>query len=290
MSSDEAARTSCDVVVCIPTYRRPASLALLLKSVEAQSYLKVFCVVVADNDSENPSVPGVDIPPGLKSRFHWFPVEERGVSVIRDRLVKYTLDNFPSAVWLAFVDDDERPIAEWLDLMVATGNRYPSDIVGGPVIGRLPSKVPFLARYSLYSSRRRQVTGPVEMVNGTGNILVSVDFLRRLGRDPFLPELGRTGGEDYEFFLYAKSRGARFVWCDEAIVEEEVEPSRLHSISVLKRYLAISAYQARVDKRYNRFPQMLMILLMRPKWFAGSCYRVLATSSRQKNVAGALFN
>src|SRR4029453_12464829 len=44
---------------------------------------------------------------------------------------------------------------------------------------------------------------------------------------PFDPAFGLTGGEDGDLLGRLVQRGMRIVWCDEAVVHEPVEPSRL---------------------------------------------------------------
>ena len=44
--------------------------------------------------------------------------------------------------------------------------------------------------------------------------------------EPFNPEYGISGGEDFDMFLRLQSRGRRFVWCAEAGVWESIPNSR----------------------------------------------------------------
>jgi succinoglycan biosynthesis protein ExoM len=54
---------------------------------------------------------------------------------------------------------------------------------------------------------------------------------------PFDPAYGLTGGEDGDLLTRLVQRGARIVWCDEAIVHEPVEPARLSLRWLLLRAL-----------------------------------------------------
>ena len=68
----------------------------------------------------------------------------------------------------------------------------------------------------------------------TGNALVRrALFEGREGRR-FDPAFGRSGGEDSELFGRMLQAGARFCWCDEAIVTEFV-PAARHRLSWLVR-------------------------------------------------------
>jgi len=59
----------------------------------------------------------------------------------------------------------------------------------------------------------------------------------RDGPAPFDPGYGLTGGEDGDLLGRLVERGARIVWCDEAVVYEPVEASRLSLRWLLLRAL-----------------------------------------------------
>ena len=58
----------------------------------------------------------------------------------------------------------------------------------------------------------------------TGNVLLAMAIME--GLQPFDPRLGRTGGEDSDFFERMVRAGRSFVWCDEARVHEDVPVER----------------------------------------------------------------
>ena len=53
--------------------------------------------------------------------------------------------------------------------------------------------------------------------------------------EPFLPRLGRTGGEDTVFLRQLTRRGRTMVWCGEAIAWESVPADRLEPEYLLRR-------------------------------------------------------
>jgi succinoglycan biosynthesis protein ExoM len=53
--------------------------------------------------------------------------------------------------------------------------------------------------------------------------------------EPFLPRLGRTGGEDTVFLRQLTRRGRTMVWCAEAMVWETVPADRLAPDYLLRR-------------------------------------------------------
>jgi hypothetical protein len=70
----------------------------------------------------------------------------------------------------------------------------------------------------------------------TGNALLKKDMLED-GNNIFNPELGRTGGEDMDFFRRMMDAGRSFVWCNEAAVFETVLPLRWQKSYYIKKYL-----------------------------------------------------
>lgn len=288
VSMDPKAKSDAQVVVCVPTFRRRERLIRLLSGILEQDYSGLFAIVIADNDSENPTMTSLDIPTNLADRLSWFVVQERGVAIVRNRLVEFALQHFPAAKWLAFIDDDEVPSSSWLRLLIGAALSHGGDLVGGPVLGRLPENASNLARRSVYVVRRPQPSGPVDMLIGTNNLLISATFLRSLKRQPFLAEFGRTGGEDYEFLRHAKSKGAQFCWSEEATVWEDVEPHRLTAAALLKRYVGVGSYHARIDRRYLDWNERVRNLFQRLRWLAAAATRSVGGIETKKNSAEAV--
>ena len=54
---------------------------------------------------------------------------------------------------------------------------------------------------------------------------------------PFDIKLANTGGEDHDFFSRIQSQGARFLWCDEAVVYGFVPFERQRPQWILERRL-----------------------------------------------------
>jgi hypothetical protein len=70
-----------------------------------------------------------------------------------------------------------------------------------------------------------------------GNILLRGEPLRRLP-GPFDVSYGLSTGEDGDMLIRLVERGARVIWCDEAVVHEPVEPKRLKLRWLLQRALS----------------------------------------------------
>ena len=59
----------------------------------------------------------------------------------------------------------------------------------------------------------------------SGNVLIRRQIIEGL-KFPFDPRLGRSGGEDADFFERMLLKNWKFIWCDEARVFETVPASR----------------------------------------------------------------
>ena len=240
--------TPASVVVCVPTYRRPAQLARLLKALGRQRDCARFDILVGNNEDRSLDAYAELADPSLP-RFAVVSVRTRGVSAVRNALVDEVLAHRPDAAWIACLDDDQEPADDWLQALLAAGRTYGADLVGGPVT-RTVGEATFWSDGAADTSYLPTAAGPVATLNEAGNLLLSVPFLRTLGRPPFALDFGRTGGEDYEFFLFAKSRGARIAWAPEARVDEPLPGDRLTFRSYCWRFYATAAYQARADRTY----------------------------------------
>lgn len=219
--------------VCVCTFRRPLQLARLLEALAAQRDLtSPFEVIVVDNDADASAQGVVD---GRRQLFEMplvYQVEPRqNVALARNRTVSLARGDL-----VAFVDDDEVPEPIWLKALVEAAARFDGRVVFGPVLSRLPSSAPRWIVRGRFFDRPRHPTGadlPADEAR-TGNALVPRAWLAaRVG--PFDADFGRSGGEDTEFFEFLQSRGARFVWCDQALVYEDVPEDRCRGAWLLDR-------------------------------------------------------
>ncbi len=149
-----------------------------------------------------------------------------------------------SGPFMAFIDDDEWVARDWLVRMVAAKSEFQADVVIGPVHPIYPHGTPaWLARANPlhvdWGGRgRRTDTGRC------GNVLFSRDDPR--WKDlRFDPALGRSGGEDTDYFNRLHRAGASIVVTDDARIEEETPPSRLDPAYLKRRALRSGQSYAR---------------------------------------------
>lgn len=165
---------------------------------------------------------------------HFFTEEPTpGIPAARNTCVRMAIEQNADA--LIFVDDDEIADIDWLPKLLEMWEKSGADAVTGPVLGILPPSSPAWARKSgVYDHSFRLPPGAELEAAHTGNVLINRALLEDLG-PAFSMKLQFSGGSDSHYFLLARQRGYRIVWASDAIMREEVPPSRIKLSWVLKR-------------------------------------------------------
>jgi succinoglycan biosynthesis protein ExoM len=192
-------------------------------------------VVVVDNDAAGSAAAVVEQcrSSGPPFQLHYAIQPMKNISITRNRTVELA-----SQPWLAFVDDDERAPDFWLARLAAAARQFDAAGVLGPVDPVVPAEAPAWIRRGRFFDFPRMPTGTVIPPNRLrfGNLLLLAQPVKALGT-PFDPAYGLTGGEDGDLLSRLVLGGAKIIWCDEAIVHEPVEPSRLNLKWLLRRSL-----------------------------------------------------
>lgn len=239
-----------DVVVAVPTFRRPQSLKRLLDALARLDSQAKVTVVVADNDATGHE--GFDVCAAM-SGYRWpldfFLAPERGIAQVRNALVARALLHAPDFV--AMLDDDEWPEPRWLDAFLEVQAKTGADALHGDILrdfetvpsrwaARLDGIAPLLGR-----------TGPVAMIEGSGNILVSRACFEGLAKPCFDPAFALSGGEDRDFFERLRRQGRRFAWAKEAVVHAWVPASRANLKWALLRAYRVGNSDMRVFLKHG---------------------------------------
>jgi succinoglycan biosynthesis protein ExoM len=211
-----------DVSICIATYRRPESLSRLLDSLDR---LKIPIgteveIIVVDNDRWESAASVAQSRTGSIGPIRYCVEPCQNIALARNRALSQA-----SGEWISFIDDDEVADENWISEYLKLAEREACDGAFGPVLVRLEEVVtPWLDAETFYT-RRRHPTG--ERL-AAGDLYTSNALVRRrlFDEHSFDPAFGRTGGEDSEFFGRMLRSGARFLWCDEALVVEFIPPER----------------------------------------------------------------
>lgn len=224
------------ISVCICTFKRERLLTRLLNELARQETKDrfTFSIVVVDNDSGESAKPVVEtFRAATKGAIEVVYVieRERNISAVRNTAVRNAKGEY-----LAFIDDDEYPIQDWLLTLFALREEKGVDGVLGPVKPYFEQDPPAWVVKGRFYDRTTYPTGLViDWPKGrTGNVLLRRAIFE--GEDqPFKPDF--ITGEDQDFFRRMIAKGHVFVWCDEAVAYEVVPPVRWQLGFMLRRAL-----------------------------------------------------
>lgn len=229
------------ISVCICTYKRPLPLMRLLNDLNRQETAGLFTysIVITDNDEAQSAEDAVaDFRTISKVPVKYSVEPRRGIALARNMVVQNAEGPF-----LAFIDDDEFPIAQWLLTLYKTCRDYNVDGVLGPVRRHFDETPPaWILKSHLYDRKINPTGMQVDWHEArTGNVLLKK---RIIGDDatPFQPEL-RTG-EDRDFFRRKIEEGYAFIWSAEAEVFEVLPPARWERMFYVKKALLQGATAA----------------------------------------------
>lgn len=253
MGETQSAHDQVAVTVAIATYRRPELLAGVLPRVLAQvggltqvdgparvDGLEARCdVVVVDNDPAGSARPVVEALADPRVRYVSEP--HPGLAAARNAAIDAAADSR----LLVFIDDDGLPEPGWLSRLVATWRTYGADAVAGPAVRQVPPGAEPWVTASEFFVRTPRTTGTEVRGAGTGNLLLDLESLRRLGLR-FDERFGLTGGEDTMLTRSLTARGGSLRWCEEAVVGDPVPPGRATRAWVLKREYRMASTWSRV--------------------------------------------
>jgi len=230
-----AARAHVAITAC--TVDRPDGLGHLLEGLSHLTFVRTaepeITIVIIDNSSTGQAEAIVEAHrPLLRWPIIYRHEPRRGLVYARNA----QLDAAPtSADWLAMIDDDETPVPQWLDSLLATAHEHDARLVGGPVTPAYVEPPPaWVTQSGFYEIAPLDDGTPIERLY-TNNALVSLDAVRRHGWR-FDMAFNFTGGEDEHFFSRAIAAGLKAVSARDAEVIETVQPGRTTVAWVIKRF------------------------------------------------------
>jgi GT2 family glycosyltransferase len=259
-SSRELAATSgrldpsIEVVVCIPSFRRPQHLRLTLESLADQRTARRFAVVVVENDAlRRESVP-------VAIEFLWTG-NIPGLCIVEPRqgnchainaAFETALATFPAATKLLMIDDDEIASPEWLERMVGAAEATAADLVGGPVLPDFDDDLKRgLRRHPAFRPPYDE-SGPVPIIYGCGNCLITRRVFETLADPAFDLKFNFLGGGDTDFFVRCRQAGMQFHWAADAVITETVPRSRTNPRWLVVRGLRIGAINYHIEVKAAR--------------------------------------
>ncbi len=234
------------ICVCICTYKRQRLLELLLEKLQGQKTdgLFSYSIIVVDNDHEQSAKSVVtNLQGGSVIEIAYYIEDEKNIARARNKAVQNATGDF-----IAFIDDDEFPVNDWLFNLFKTLNDYKADGVLGPVLPHFEERPPDWIVKGRFCERPTYKTGTLLHWTNTrtGNVLLNRNIFKDR-QQAFDPSFG-TGGEDVYFFKEMHAKGYVFVWCNGAPVYELVPVNRCTKKYFLRRALL----QGNVSLNYHK--------------------------------------
>jgi glycosyltransferase involved in cell wall biosynthesis len=244
-------RSAPSVIICVPTFRRPAGLRKLLTHIERLNYPGKLSIIVVDNDSEARA--GAAVVERMAANFR-FPLRSyveprRGHTYAYNSAFAFACRSISAPDFVAVLDDDEFPDPNWLTEMVRIALTYDVEIVGGPVFPVFDEPNHWLAKSGLYAPHR-YATGRVAMIYGAGSMMIKRTTLEDYLDEPFLNVYAFTGGSDEEFFYRCRRDGRTFAWADDAHVFETTPRSRTTASYLLRRMFRKGTGATNVERKF----------------------------------------
>lgn len=272
--------TTTAIDICLCTFRRPhleatlRSLAALVTKPEWN-----IRVIVADNDetpSAQPLAQNTAAATGLNLLYIHAPA--RNISIARNACL-----DAATAPLIAFIDDDEIATPEWLMVLVSTLQSSQSSIVLGPVQAIYADSAPAWMKQGNFHA-----TLPVwengQIITGyTCNVIFRKEAIGSLR---FRLELGRSGGEDTDFFTQLHQAGHRIAYAPEALLVEDVPPERAQLSWLLKRRFRVGQTHATTLLQDHPHSAPRTVLILRALATIAICFGIsLATLFKPSRAA-----
>jgi succinoglycan biosynthesis protein ExoM len=157
--------------------------------------------------------------------------------------------------FLAFVDDDETVTEGWLAHLLQTALESNADAVLGPVRAVYGPGTPgWMRSADSHSTFPVWVRGEIR-TGYTCNVLLNRRSPAVDGRR-FDPSLGRSGGEDTDFFTRLHEAGGVIAYAPEAWVEEIVPESRARFSWLARRRFRMGQTHGRLLARNSTVPRL----------------------------------
>ncbi|HEY2033255.1 MAG TPA: glycosyltransferase [Rhizomicrobium sp.] len=266
-----------EVVIAIPSFRRPKGLARLLAAIESLNTDANVTVVVADNDAQHREA--VQTCNATCARGYRWPLDsfiepKRGIANVRNALVTRVLEKH-RCDFIAMIDDDEVPAEAWLEEMLRVQAQTNADALNGQVKRVFEIDPGAWAVHCDGVSDSFAPTGPIAELESSASLLARRSLFEDIGVPWFDPAFGMSGGEDKDFFLRAKKKGARFAWANDAVMYDHVPPSRANLKWALSRAYSAGNSDMRVFLRHRpdlsaqlrEFARLAAALLLNPVLF-----------------------
>lgn len=226
------------ITIAVITYRRPASLAHTLASLQMLLLPKAVqvSVLVVDNDTQQSaketvekarSVGGLDITYATEPQL--------GIPHARNRALELAQQGH----YIAFIDDDDTADKNWLLHLYDAMQVHRADVVQGALQYHFPPGKTHLSRLDIFANHAAQ-TGATLQTAWTNNVLFATAIYKTSGLC-FDPAFASMGGSDIHFFSQIYAQGSRIVMCVEALVHSNVPEERTSLGWLARRHMRVGA-------------------------------------------------
>jgi succinoglycan biosynthesis protein ExoM len=169
---------------------------------------------------------------------------QKGIPQARNRAIRLAIERRYD--YLAFIDDDAVPQADWLVEGVRALRQSGADAVTGPQHPVFPETAPARLRSAAIYKAVNDVEGKKRGWAATNNVIFSTRFVRE--HELLMDESFTTGGSDKEFFKRFVRAGGRIIWAPKAIVTEEVTEERLTLAWAIRRSWRLGTTGFRIER------------------------------------------
>lgn len=220
----------------IATYNRAEQLMITLNSVAAQSKASAQweCIVVDNNSSDNTQQCVEEFiaqHPQHNFRYHF--EAKQGLSHARNAGIEQAQGDI-----IAFIDDDERIVPDFIGAYISLFERYPAAMAaGGKIIAEYPTGRPrWMSHYT-----ERPIANPMDFgdyirpfpkgrIPGGGNMAMRRELFDKIG--VFNTSLGRTGksligGEESDLFERIAAAGMECYYAPRAVMYHIIPAEKL---------------------------------------------------------------
>jgi glycosyltransferase involved in cell wall biosynthesis len=238
------------ISVCICTFHRPELLSKALAGVTRQVTESAFTfeVVVVDNDHRRSAEEAVRLFQSINATKVIYDCEpEQNIALARNKAIRIATGNL-----IAFIDDDEYPVEEWLIRLYHTIMQYKADGVLGPVLPHFNGNPPEWLIRGKFCERKSDHTGKILHWDDTrtGNVLLN-KLIFNDANCRFDQKYGRSGGEDIDFFKKSIKSGRKFIWCNESPVYETIPPERWTVKFYFRKNFRIGGISGEIKRKEN---------------------------------------
>ncbi len=250
-ASPEAGKFDAEVVVTLPTFKRPEHLLATLSSLKVQNTKRQFAVIVMENDAGGQAGAAAAKPVFEGGELNGYVIiaHQRGNCHAYNAGWLTAMQRFRSFRQLIVIDDDELADQDWLENHVKAAELYGADIVGGPQVPVFED--PGLQKWEKHPVFRPPYTrsGVVDTLYSSGNLSLRKSVLETMPFPYLDPKFNFMGGGDADFLSRCAQAGFTLAWCAETVVRETMPSRRTEPDWIRTRGLRNGVISTLVEKK-----------------------------------------